>query len=58
VLDRGKNKIQKFLMRYSPCPIGAERGFFSLRCEAEFESGIGDYWVSEFDSINGIYRIG
>ena len=59
MLKRCDNRNQKFVMGYSATyPMGAECGFFSLRCEAEFESGIGDCWVSEFDSINGIYRIG
>ena len=63
MLDRGENKIQKFLMRYSPCPIGAERGFFSSSFLEVKVKGEGEQWnwrfkVSGLDRINGIYKIG
>lgn len=39
--------------------IGRELGFFSWRfLEVKVNSGIGDFEVRGFDSINGINRIG
>ena len=62
IMSLNKNNALENMMRYSSeCLMGAERGFFSssfLEVKVKGEQWNWRFKVSEFDRINGIYKIG